>query len=73
MVFDKVQQIICSQFDLDPEIVKMDSTIEEFDADSMDVIDLVKSLEDEFEIEVPDEALVEIKNVGDIVRFIEDY
>ena len=51
----------------------MDSMLEEdLDADSLDAIDIVMSIEDEFGIEVPDEAITDMKSVGDIVNFIEN-
>ena len=45
---------------------------EDLGADSMDVVDLIMSIEDEFEIEVPDESVENIKTVGDVVNFIEN-
>ncbi|NLB36377.1 MAG: acyl carrier protein [Clostridiales bacterium] len=73
MVFERVQKIICNQFDIvEKNMITLDTTIEELDADSMDLIDLAMSLEDEFEIEVPDEALAEIKSVRDIVKYIDE-
>ncbi len=51
----------------------MESNIaEDLGADSMDVVDLIMSIEDEFEIEVPDESVENIKTVGDVVNFIEN-
>ena len=51
----------------------MDSDIlEDFEADSLDVVDMVMSLEDEFGVEVPDEAVEGLKTVGDVVRYIEE-
>ena len=56
MVFEKVREILCDQLDLEEDNVTMDSDIiEDFEADSLDVVDLVMSLEDEFSIEIPDE------------------
>jgi acyl carrier protein len=73
MIFERVQKIICNQFDIvEKNMITLDTTIEELDADSMDLIDLAMSLEDEFEIEVPDEALAEIKTVRDIVKYVEE-
>ena len=73
MVFEKVREILCDQLDLEEDKVTMDSDIvEDFEADSLDVVDLVMSLEDEFGIEIPDEEIENIKTVGDIVRYIED-
>lgn len=76
MVFDKVKEILCDQLDLredEAEEITMDTNIvETFEADSLDVVDIVMSLEDEFGIEIPDEEIENIKTVGDIVHYIED-
>ncbi|WP_367925262.1 acyl carrier protein [uncultured Ruthenibacterium sp.] len=73
MIFERVREIICSQLDLDEDRVTMDSNIlEDFDADSLDLVDLVMSFEDEFGIEVPDDQTENFHTVGDIVRYIED-
>ena len=72
MVFEKVRDILCDQLDVNEEDVTMDSSIaEDLGADSLDVVDLIMSLEDEFDLEVPDEQVEAIKTVGDLVRFIE--
>lgn len=72
MVFDKVVEILSEQLGVAPEKISMDSLLEEdLDADSLDSIDIVMSIEDEFGIEVPDEVISEMKSVADIVNFIE--
>lgn len=74
MIFEKVREIICEQFDVDEEGVTLDTDIrEDLDADSLDMVDLVMSFEDEFKIEVPDSAIETVKTVGDIVKFIEEH
>ncbi|MBQ6903376.1 MAG: acyl carrier protein [Clostridia bacterium] len=74
MVFEKVRKILCEQFELDEDRVTMDSSlIGDLGADSLDVIDLAMSIEDEFDIEVPDDEIEKIKTVGDIVRFVEEH
>lgn len=74
MIFEKVREIICEQFDVDEENVTLDTDLrEDLDADSLDLVDLVMSFEDEFKIEVPDEAIESVKTVGDIVKFIEEH
>jgi acyl carrier protein len=73
MIFEKVRDILCEQFGKDPdEITMTTSIIEDFDADSLDLIDLAMTLEDAFGMEVPDEELESIKTVGDIVKLIEE-
>ena len=73
MVFEKVKTILCDQLELDESVVTMDSGIaDDLGADSLDVVDLIMSLEDEFKLEIPDEDVEKIKTVGDLVRFIEE-
>ena len=72
MVFDKIKSIIVEQLDADEADVKMESNIQDdLGADSLDVVDLVMSIEENFDIEIPDEDVENIKTVGDIVKYIE--
>lgn len=74
MVFEKVRDILCQQLDVVEEDVTMESNLsDDLNADSLDLVDLVMTLEDEFDVEVPDSAIEEIKTVGDIVGFIETH
>lgn len=74
MIFDKVKEIIIEQLDADEEAVTMEASIvEDLGAeDSLAVYDLVMAIEEEFDVDIPDEAVANIKTVGDIVKFIED-
>lgn len=73
MVFEKLKDIVVDQLDVDADKVTMSASItEDLGADSLDLVDLVMSLEEEFDIEIPDEAVENIKTIGDIVKFIED-
>lgn len=72
MVFEKLRGMICDQLDLDPETVTEESLIiEDLGADSLDIVDLVMTIEEEFNVEVPDEEIENIRTVGDVVKFIE--
>jgi acyl carrier protein len=72
MVFDKVKSILVDQLDVEDETVTMESLIsDDLGADSLDIVDMVMSLEEEFDIEIPDEEIENMKTVGDVVRFIE--
>ena len=72
MVFEKVKSIVADQLDVEEEKVTAEASItEDLGADSLDVVDLVMSIEEEFDIEIPDEAVENIKTVGDIVSYIE--
>ena len=73
MVFERIREIICDQLDLEEDKVTMDSDImEDFEADRLDVVDLVMSIEDEFGLEVPDDQIENFRTVGDVVRYIEE-
>ncbi|MEG1996560.1 MAG: acyl carrier protein [Oscillospiraceae bacterium] len=73
MVFDKVKNIIIDQLDVDEDIITMDASItDDLGADSLDVVDLIMALEEEFDIKIPDEQVENIKTIGDIVRYIEE-
>ena len=73
MIFDKVRDILVDQLDCEEDKVTMDASVtDDLGADSLDLVDLVMSLEDEFGIEINDDQVETIKTVGDIVRYIED-
>ncbi|MCL2446683.1 MAG: acyl carrier protein [Oscillospiraceae bacterium] len=72
MVFERIRQIICSQFDLEPEQVTEKSSLEELDADSLDIYDLAQSLESAFDVAFREEDLEEICTVTDLINFIEN-
>lgn len=73
MVFEKLKKIISEQLEVDQSIITESASITgELGADSLDLIDLAMSIEDEFDIELSDEALEKIKTVGDLVEYIED-
>ena len=74
MVFEKVKAILSEQFDVEEDTITNDTSItEDLGADSLDVVDLLMSIEDEFEIEVPDTEIEDIKTVGELVKYIEDH
>ena len=73
MVFDKVKKIIVDQLDVEADkVTEAASITDDLGADSLDVVDLVMSFEEEFDIEIPDDQVEKIKTVGDIVKFIEE-
>ena len=74
MVFDKLQALLAEQFEVDAESITADTDIvEDLGADSLDLVDMLMSLEDEFSIgEVPDEMIEKIRTVGQLVTYIEE-
>ncbi len=72
-VFDKVKSIIVEQLGVEEAEVKTESSfIEDLGADSLDIVELVMALEEEFDMEIPDEDAEKIKTVGDAVKYIEE-
>ena len=71
MIFDKIKSILAEQLDADIDEMTMDTDIaRDLGADSLDVVELLMSIEDEFEVEVPDEEIENVKTVGDVVEYI---
>ena len=73
MIFEKLKDIIAEQLSVDADKVTLEANIQEdLDADSLDIVDLITTIEDEFDISIPDEAVEEIKTVNDIVTYVEN-
>lgn len=74
MVLEKVKAILCNQFDVEEDTITTDTRLEDdLGADSLDVVDLLMSLEDEFDVEIQDEDIEKIQTVGDLVSYIEEH
>lgn len=74
MTIDKVKEIIANQLSTKVENLKEETNIaEELGADSLDLVEILMSLEDEFGISIPDEAIPTIKTIKDIVDFIDTH
>jgi len=72
-MLEKVKEVVVEQLDCDPAEVKEDSKfIEDLGADSLDVVELVMALEEEFDIEIPDEDAEGILTVADALKYIEN-
>ncbi len=71
-IFEKVRSLIVEQLDIDEDKITPETTFEDIDADSLDVVELVMALEEEFDLEIADEAVENIKTVADIISYIEE-
>ena len=72
-VQDKITEIIVEQFGVKPEeVIPEASFVDDLGADSLDTVELVMALEEEFGIEIPDEDAEKIQTVGDAIRYIEE-
>lgn len=73
MVLEKIKEMLAAQLDADIDSMSEQTRIaEDLGADSLDVVELLMSIEDEFSVEIPDEAIETIKTIGDVVKYIEE-
>lgn len=73
MIFEKVQEKVAEQLGIDAEEVSMESSfIDDLGADSLDIVELLMALEEEFDIEIPDEEAEKLSSVGDVVEYIKN-
>ena len=69
MVFERIKEILADQLDADADTMTMESDIaNDLGADSLDVVELLMAIEDEFDVEIPDEEIENIKTIGDLVK-----
>ena len=74
MVLEKIVDILSKQFDVEEDTITLDTNIaDDLGADSLDVVDMLMSLEDEFDVEIPDEEIERIRTVGELVAYIEGH
>jgi len=72
MVFEKIKEALINQFEVDPARITRDTDImNDLGADSLDLVELIMTLEDEYGVSVTDESIYEHKTVGEIADFIE--
>ena len=73
MYFDKVREALAKQFELDPDSITLETNlIDDLGADSLDVVELIMSLEDEFGLSISDEDAAQLYTVGRIVDYLEN-
>lgn len=71
-LFERVRAVVASQLEIDPQRLTLDTTFEEIEADSLDVVEIIMALEDEFDIEIPDEKVENIKTLQQVVDYIRE-
>ncbi|WP_099191524.1 acyl carrier protein [Tepidibacter mesophilus] len=73
-MFEKIKEIIADQLGVDDidSITPTTSLVNDLEADSLDAVEIMMALEDEFDIEIPDEQAENFKNIGDICAYIEN-
>ncbi len=73
MVFDKIKDIIVEQLSVDESMVTPETNLmKDLEADSLDAVEIIMAIEEEFDIEIPDEDAEKFQLVGDLVRYVEE-
>lgn len=73
MVFDKIKDIIMEQLSVDESMVTPETNLmKDLEADSLDAVEIIMAIEEEFGIEIPDEDAEKFQLVGDLVRYVEE-
>ena len=73
MVFDKIKEIIMEQLSVDESMVTMETNLmKDLEADSLDAVEIIMAIEEEYGIEIPDEEAERFQRVSDIVEYVEE-
>ncbi|MBR4151129.1 MAG: acyl carrier protein [Firmicutes bacterium] len=73
MVFEKVREIIAEQLNIDAEEISLDTNVtKDLEADSLDAVEIILAIEDEYDIEIPEDQAEQFQLVSNIVKYIED-
>ncbi len=73
-LIDDVKEVVVEQLNVNPDDVKEESRfVEDLNADSLDVVELIMELEEKFDIEIPDSDAESIATVGDVIKYIETH
>ena len=70
--FDMISDIISARFELTETSLTQDTTWEEIGADSIDLVDLISELEEKFNVSIPDEAIDDLRTIGDVAKLIDE-
>ena len=74
MTFDKIRAIIMEQLNVDESMVTMDTNMmKDLEADSLDAVEIILAIEEEFDMEIPDEEAEKFQLVGDLIRYVEEH
>ena len=73
-MFEKIKEIIADKLSISEDEITMDSAfLEDLNADSLDIVELIMALEDELDMEIPDEVAENFVTVGDVVNFVKSH
>ena len=70
--FVRIRSLVAEQLGVDEKDIDLDTTFDDLNADSLDVVELIMALEEEFDMEIPDDDAEKIKTVGDAVEYVKE-
>ncbi len=70
-IFEKIKEMVVEQLGVEEEEIKLSATFKDLNADSLDIVELVMAMEEEFDLEISDEEVENIRTVEDVVKYIE--
>ena len=70
MIFEKLKAIVVDKLSVDENEVTMEATFEDLGADSLDIVEIIMALEEEFDIEISDDEAEQAKTIGDVVNYL---
>lgn len=74
MVFDKIRELIVEQLGVEEEAITLGTHLmKDLEADSLDAVEIIMAIEDEFDIEIPDDDAEKFQLIGDIVKYVEEH
>lgn len=71
MILDDIKQIVAKQLNIDANTIKAETTFYDLEADSLDVVEVIMAVEDQFGVSLPDESVESLKNLGDLAALVE--
>ena len=72
-IFEKIKEVIIEQLGVEEDVVKLDTSfIDDLGADSLDIVELIMALEEEFDLQIPDSEAEKITTVNDVVEYIKN-